>query len=234
MMGKFRLAWIGIGATAATLILTAAASAIPLTLVGPIQGNTVGPQSTSNPCIIAGTQCQQPASMGFNNFISNGNISSYNMFSTTPTATVLDGVQGNPYTVAQLTGAVGSLFNVAIDVNTTGAAGETLQLFEVLGRANSASPYTALFTFTGPAPIGNVANNGNGFADWTLNSVNLAGLPSTEQILFHAFWNNASDGAESFFLVPVPGPLAGAGLPGLIAACGGLLALARRRRQLVG
>jgi hypothetical protein len=30
---------------------------------------------------------------------------------------------------------------------------------------------------------------------------------------------------------PVPGPIVGAGLPGLLAACGALFALARRRRQ---
>jgi len=31
----------------------------------------------------------------------------------------------------------------------------------------------------------------------------------------------------------VPGPVVGAGMPGLVAACGGLLALARRRRQKI-
>ena len=66
------------------------------------------------------------------------------MFSTTPTATVADGVQGTPYTVAQLTGVVGTAFVVAIDVNTTEAAGETLQLFEVIVNGN------VLYNFIGP------------------------------------------------------------------------------------
>jgi hypothetical protein len=38
-------------------------------------------------------------------------------------------------------------------------------------------------------------------------------------------------GDIGFTFAPVPGPILGAGLPGLLAACGALLALGRRRRQ---
>src|SRR5215471_11613271 len=122
-----KMQWlIGVAATAVTLALPGPASAATLTLLPgagtPFTNNIEGPQSTANPCIIAGTQCQQPAGFGFNNFTSAGNISSFNMFSTTPTATVADGVQGTPYTGAQLNAVAPQGFDVAIDVNSTSAA----------------------------------------------------------------------------------------------------------------
>jgi hypothetical protein len=87
------------------------------------------------------------------------------MFSTTPTATVADGVQGTPYTVAQLVALGSTSFLVAIDVNTTAAAGETLQLFQVIING------VVVYDYIGPTVIGGVENNGNGFGDWTLGTI---------------------------------------------------------------
>ena len=207
----------------------AASAATLLDLTGPIAGNTVGPQSTSNPCVIAGTECKNPDGFGYNNFTSSGAIHSYDMYSTTPTATVADGVLGSPYTVAQLISFVGSSFDVAIDVNTTGAKSESLTLFEVLVNGS------VLYNYVGPTNIGNISNNGNGFGDWTLGTISLAGLLPTDQVLFHATWTGAVDGAESFFLVngthAIPEPetyammLVGFSLLGFVA---------RRRKQGLG
>lgn len=222
-MSKFSCILAGT-ALALTLAGPAGADTV-LTLSGPFAGNTIGPQSASAPCIIAGTNCSNPAGFGFNNFTSSGAISTYNMYSTTPTATVPDGVMGTPYTVSQITGQVGTSFMVAIDVNTTQEAGETLDLFEVLDMTTS----TRLYHYTGPTAIGNILANGNGFGDWTLGTINLSGVASTDQILFHAQWHGASDGAESFFLVsaPVPEPQT----YGMLAAGLGMLGFISRRRR---
>jgi hypothetical protein len=155
--------------------------------------------------------------MDFTNFTSSGAISDYDEVSPI-------------YTVGQLEGFGLTAFDVAIDVNTTVAASETLQLFEVL--IND----TVEFVYNGPTNIGSISNNGNGFADWLLGLVDLSGFADGDTVQFHAVWDAAVDGGESFFLiaqtppngVPEPGVLSlfGLGLAGL-----GLLRLRRRRNQ---
>lgn len=105
---------IWFGALAILALPAGLFAATSLTLVGPINGNTDGPQSASNPCIIAGTPSQQPPGFGFDNFVQGGNQSSFDPYSPTPTASLAGGVLGNPYTVSQLDAAVGASFNVAI------------------------------------------------------------------------------------------------------------------------
>ena len=193
-----KLNWLRLLATVAIIggAQSAFAAPIALTLVGPFQTSILGPQSASNPCIIAASTCKEPADFGYNNFFETGNISSYNMFSTDPTDQVADGVQGTPYTVAQINTITNSNpFAIAIDVNTTSANGETLQLFEVIING------VVAYNYVGPTSIAPVFNNGNGFGDWGLASIDLSSYADTDTVLFHAIWNGASDGGESFFIV---------------------------------
>jgi hypothetical protein len=78
--------------------------------------------------------------------------------------------------------------------------------------------------------------NGNGSADYLITGFDLSSVNVGDRLLFRAQWSGASDGGESFYIVPivtaaVPGPVVGAGLPGLLAALGGMWGLNRFRRR---
>jgi len=211
-----------------------------LTLESTVPG---GNQPLNIQCVICGDhQPQQSSTFGYTNFKNSGSLSDAIFFSTNVSGGGNPGVDtvGLPYdgsflrAYLEANGDPNLTFSIGIDVNDTGTP-QTLEAFALL----NLTQHTVLAQYSLLQPGGALIpsqNNGTGFPDYTLSGfdINLGtDIQAGDQLIFYARISGANDGPDSFFLIPqaVPGPIVGAGLPGLIMACGGLLALARRRRK---
>jgi len=98
----------------------------------------------------------------------------------------------------------------------------------VASEINAFDPTTGKFEGTIPINIG--SNMPGGL--WALGFGTGGSNGSPDTLFFTDGINGEMNGLFAALNVSVPGPIVGAGLPGLVAACGGLLALARRRRKV--
>jgi hypothetical protein len=207
-----------------------------------------GNQPQNAPCLICGAnQPGQEAGFGYNDYQNGGNLTNVTAFSDQGNGgrnTLLDNTFNNTTTGGYQIGS-GSLFlafllahgatpgnlgfSIGLDVNDNNTP-QTLNSFFFL----DLTTHTVLASFTG-GTAGNLtnANNGTGFPDYTLTGFTLNGVNPGDEIIFAARMTGLNDGPDSFFLEPaaVPGPIVGAGVPGLIAGCMALVGLGRLRRK---
>lgn len=201
-----------------------------------------GNQPLNIQCIICGdNQPQQQATFGYTDFHNTGGMSDILYFSTNvagggnPGAdTVGIGYDGSflrDYIAAH--GSVNLTFQVGIDVNDSGKTPQVLESFYLL----NLSQHKVLASFQGPAAIGS-QNNGTGFPDFILEGFDInfgTDFVLGDQLIFFARISNASDGPDSFFLIPnqeIVTPLpAAVWMFGGVLGLYGMIAGGRRRRQ---
>jgi hypothetical protein len=89
-----------------------------------------------------------------------------------------------------------------------------------------------IFDIDGPIALPDI-NNGNGKGDYLITGFDLSNVSAGDLLLFHASWSGASDGAESFYIVPLLAtdttPIPGAAW--LFVSGLGVLTMLGRRRQ---
>ena len=170
-----------------------------------------------------------PITLEFN-FVPNGTLTA----NTGDVTTAISITTGAPLTVTSI-----------VANNTDLVSGQSITMTSptpvTLGSTFEKSFTTPLGTFLenltvslvtpGPSSLGVTATG-------TITQIAGTGFDPTPVFYSAAYTQNGGPGNQinaSFndSTTPVPGPIAGAGLPGMILAAGGLLALARRRRKLV-
>lgn len=199
-----------------------------------------GNQPVNIQCIICGAnQPQQSATFGYTDFGNQGNQTTEAYFSTNvigggnPGSNTLgipyDGSFLRNYLIAS--GDPSLQFSIGVDVNDTNSA-QTLTSFYLL----NFTTHTVLSVFNTPTLVPS-QNNGTGFPDYTLTGFDISiggDVHAGDQLAFFGRIDNANDGPDSFFIQPaaaVPGPIVGAGIPGLVMALLGMLGLNRYRRK---
>jgi len=170
-----------------------------------------------------------PIEVAFN-FVPTGTLTA-NTGDVTTATTITSGAPDVVTTILQNNIQLASGTTIAITTPTPVTLGSTFTKSFTTPLGSFLENLTVTLVTPGPSSRGITATG-------TISQTSGTGFDPTPVFFSAAYTQNGGPGAQinaSFnnSTSPVPGPIVGAGLPGLMAACGGLLGLARRRRKLV-